>query len=60
MTKDEKLQAIEDMGIDLRNDCPREYGLKDSVDECNVYNVKIQCGDCWTDALEGQSNETTK
>jgi hypothetical protein len=48
MTDEEKLQAIEDMGIDINNDCPSDFNFFESKICLSYYN----CLDCWIKALE--------
>lgn len=50
MTRDEKLQAIKDMGISLDTDCPSDYGFFES----KICLVGEDCGDCWIKTLEGE------
>jgi hypothetical protein len=48
VTKDEKIQAINDMGIDVWNEdegCPGDHGLKD-------YCTGNGCEECWILSLE--------
>ena len=45
MTRDEKLQAIGDMGIHMIK-CPIEYGFK--YKKCH----KNGCCDCWIETLD--------
>jgi hypothetical protein len=54
MTEQEKLQWIEDMGIDVfssSGDCPQEFGLKNY---CSAGSFKDTCYICWIKALEDQ------
>lgn len=47
MTVDEKMQVLEDMGIEYRQDCPFEYGLQEDCRSDENY-----CKYCWAKALE--------
>jgi hypothetical protein len=46
MNDDDKLQVIEDMGINWKEDCPSNHGLKDR------HLKKHGCEGCWIKALE--------
>lgn len=57
MTDDEKLKAIEEMGINWAIRCPSSAGIKET-DECQGIEwydngaIKEYCSLCWIKALE--------
>jgi hypothetical protein len=51
MTKEEKLKAIEDMGINWRGSCPDDYGLKENCSD-DDFEIDEYCSVCWIKALE--------
>lgn len=62
MTREEELQAIEDMGIIVDSDCPDHFRISVQCDLCEWYGlhrakeeVKEHCGDCWIKSLEQPS-----
>lgn len=60
MTREEKLQAIEDMGIDWMKYCPFNYGVK-GLANCPSFSmsdhekVNEYCAPCWIESLEDKS-----
>ena len=48
MTDSDKIKAIEDMGIDLDQDCPSDYGFFES----KICFSNDDCIICWIKALE--------
>lgn len=51
MTRDEKIQAIKDMGVSLETECPSDYDLAEDK-PCCAYDES--CLNCWIKTLEGQ------
>ena len=54
-SRKDKLQLIEDMGIDIMTHCPSSFGLKDRSNGFCCINIEaeIVCPTCWIKALEG-------
>ena len=50
-SKEDKLQWIEDMGIDVYYYCPSDFGLK-GFRNCLINNGKADCLGCFITALE--------
>lgn len=48
MTKDEKIKAINDMGINIFDDCPSDHGFFES----KICLTDDNCADCWIKTLE--------
>ena len=53
MTKSEKLQAIENIGITVGADCPCDYWLKNYCQDADIVVGAGACLGCWIKALEG-------
>jgi hypothetical protein len=53
MSRDEKIKALNDMGINILEDCPSDYGFFDS----KICLIGENCTDCWIKTLEGHPNE---
>lgn len=51
MRKAEKIQAIEDMGIDINNECPDYYDIEVQISHVDCADGK--CADCWINSLDG-------
>lgn len=45
MTRDEKIQAIEEMGVSIELDCPEDKGI-------NGRFCGSDCASCWIESLE--------
>lgn len=54
MTRDEKIEAIEDMGINILTECPSFRGIS-TICKVTPNNACLStCQQCWIDTLEGK------
>ena len=56
MARIKKLQAIEDMGIEVRSECPDDYSIGCCCKAWNQgYATEADCQDCWIKSLEDEA-----